>query len=186
MESQIDIEKLIQLGSITNDFELERAMIADRKLRLLAKDNSHFKNLRKQLRDLIEDYENRTWTDINSLTEERIAESDKYEHLAEQESLFLNNRKNIIKAKLKKLDLTQENLAQILGHKSKTHVSELMNGIKPFTLRDLIIINKILKIDFNMLIPNFITPEDQIKISKTITSLNKPKLKFEKERLLHS
>jgi transcriptional regulator with XRE-family HTH domain len=161
-------------------------MIADRKLRLLAKDNGHFKNLRKRLRDLIEDYENRTWTDINSLTEERIKESDNYDYIAEQERLFLQKRKLIIKSRLKSLDLTQENLGKILGHKSKTHVSELMNGIKPFTLRDLIIINKILKIDFNMLIPNFITPEDQIKISKTITSLNKPKLKFEKERLLLS
>jgi hypothetical protein len=181
MESQFDIEKLIQIGSITNDLDLERAMIADRKLRLLAKDNSHFKNLRKRLRDLIEDYENRTWLDINSLTDERIVESDKYDYIAEQERLFLQKRKLIIKSRLKSLDLTQENLGKILGHKSKTHVSELMNGIKPFTLRDLIIINMILKIDFKELIPILLTREDQVKIKTAILKLNKPKLKLANE-----
>ena len=54
MKTNFDIEKFIESGSINNELDLERAMIADRKLRLLSKDSLHFKNLRKKLRDLIE------------------------------------------------------------------------------------------------------------------------------------
>lgn len=184
MEIQFDIEKLIEHGSISNELDFERAMIADRNLRLLSKESVHFKNLRKKLRDLIEEYESKTWSDINSVTDEKIAESDKYEIIAEQERLFLNNRKQRIKEKLKQFDLTQENLGQILGHKSKTHMSELMNGIKPFTLKDLILINRLLEIDLNELIPIFLSKEDHINFESAVTRLNKPKLKLEKEDLL--
>ena len=54
METQFDIEKLIEQGSIKNDLDLARAMIAERKLRLLAKENNDFKVLRKKLRIIIE------------------------------------------------------------------------------------------------------------------------------------
>lgn len=184
MKTHFDIEQFIENGSITNELDLERAMIADRKLRLLSKDSVHFKNLRKRLRDLIEDYERKTWIDLDTLTDEKIAESDKYEVIAEQERVFLNNRKQIIKDRLKGFDLTQENLGNILGHKSKTHMSELMNGIKPFTLRDLVIIHRLLKIGFDVLIPNFLSTEDQIKVKTVVASLNKPHFKLEKEDLM--
>lgn len=184
MKTHFDIEKLIENGSITNELDLERAMIADRKLRLLAKDNLHFKNLRSKLRDLIEAYENKEWSDLNDLTNEKIDESDKSEIIAEQERIFIENRKQQIRKRLKSLDLTQEDLASILGHKSKTHMSELMNGIKPFTLKDLIIINRILKIDIKELIPIFLSNDDQIRIKMVVKELNKPQLKLEKGDLM--
>ena len=43
MKTNFDIEKFIESGSINNELDLERAMIADRKLRLLSKDSLHFK-----------------------------------------------------------------------------------------------------------------------------------------------
>ncbi len=184
MKTHFDIEKLIESGSITNELDLERALIADRKLRLLAKDNLHFKNLRNKLRDLIEEYENKEWSDLNSLTDEKISESDKSEIIAEQERIFIENRKQQIRKKLKSFDLTQEDLASILGHKSKTHMSELMNGIKPFTLKDLIIINRILKIDIKELIPVFLSNDDQIRIKTVVRELNKPQLRLEKGDLM--
>jgi hypothetical protein len=46
------------------------------------------------------------------------------------------------------LEITPENLASLLGHKSKTHMLELMNGIKPFILKDLSIKNRNSNIDF--------------------------------------
>lgn len=73
------------------------------------------------------------------------------------------------------LEITQENLASILGHKSKTHMSELMNGIKPFTLKDLIIINHLLKIEISILIPIFLSTEEQTKINKAVEKLDKSK-----------
>lgn len=185
MKTHFDIEQFIQKGTISNELDLERAMIADRKLRLLAKDNAHFKSLRTLLRDMIEEYETKNWSNTSSITDANIAESDKYEYIAEMERVFLNNRKLMIKHKLKEYDLTQENLAKILGHKSKTHMSELMTGLKPFTLRDLIIINRLLKIDITILVPNFLSMEDQIKIKSALNLLNKPHLKLEKGDLVY-
>ena len=63
-------------------------------------------------------------------------------------------------------------------------MSELMNGIKPFTLKDLVIINRLLKIDINELVPIFLSREDQIKIKSAVLELNKPQIKLEKEDLM--
>ncbi|MEP6805921.1 MAG: transcriptional regulator [Flavobacterium sp.] len=178
MKTHFDIEKIIEKGIITNELDYERALIADRKLRLLAKENSHFKNVRTKLRDIIEKYENAEWSDVDKIDDNKLLESDKAEHIAELERLFLENRKQAIRKKLKELELTQENLGSILGHKSKTHMSELMNGIKPFTLRDLIIINRLLKVEIAVLVPVFLSKEDQIKIKEAVIKLGKPKVKL--------
>ena len=76
------------------------------------------------------------------------------------------------------MDLTQQDLAFLLGHKSKTYMSELINGIKAFTLKDLIIINQVLKIELKQLIPVFLSKEDQIKVKKAVIQLDKPKVKL--------
>jgi antitoxin component HigA of HigAB toxin-antitoxin module len=178
MKTHFDIEKLIEKGIITNELDYDRALIADRKLRLLAKDNLHFKNLRSKLRNLLERYESAEWIDLDKIDDAKLLESAKTEHIAELERQFLENRKLIIRKKLKELDLTQENLATILGHKSKTHMSELVNGIKPFTLKDLIIIHRLLKINIDVLIPVFLSREDQVKVKEAVKKLDKPKLRL--------
>lgn len=178
MNTHFDIEKILNKGSITNELEYERAMIADRKLRLLAKENLHFKKLRKELRDIIEQYETKEWANVDDITNEKIVESDKYEQVAELERVFINDRKKKIRKKLKELSLTQADLAFILGHKSKTYMSELINGIKPFTLRDLIIINRLLKIDMAELVPVTLSVEDQNKVKDALIKLDNPKLSF--------
>lgn len=178
MKTHFDIEKIVEKGQISNELDYERALIADRKLRLLAKDSLHFKKLRVKLRDIIEQYENSEWSDIDKIDDNKLIESEKSEHIAEQERLFIENRKQTIREKIKELDLTQENLASILGHKSKTHMSELMNGIKPFTLKDLIVINRLLKIDMAVLIPLFLSQEEQTKIKEAVIKLGKPNLRL--------
>ena len=175
MKTHFDIEKIVELGIITNELDYERALIADRKLRLLGKEDVHFKNLRKKLRGIIEKYENKEWRVVESIDDNKILESEKAEKFAEIERQFLENRKLEIRKKLKALEITQENLGSILGHKSKTHMSELMNGIKPFTIRDLIIIHQLLKIEISMLIPTFLSKEEQIKINKAVEKLDKSK-----------
>ncbi|MDD4575262.1 MAG: helix-turn-helix transcriptional regulator [Bacteroidales bacterium] len=184
MKTHFDIEELIKSSSITNELDYERALIADRKLRLLAKDNDYFKKQRKKLRDLIEAYEKIEWNNVDNIDENKLVESEKSEYIADLERDFLGKRKQIIRQKLKKLDLTQENLATFLGHKSKTHMSELMNGIKPFTLKDLIIISRLLKIDIKLLIPVFLSKEDQKNIQQVIANLDKPKVKLSKKDLV--
>ncbi|AIM38122.1 DNA-binding protein [Sphingobacterium sp. ML3W] len=186
MKTHFDIEKLVESNSISNELDYERALIADRKLRLLSKESVHFKNLRSKLRDLIEAYENVEWNDVNNISDQKLAESDNYERIAEFERLFIDNRKQEIRKKLKKLELTQENLATILGHKSKTHMSELINGITPFTLKDLVIINRLLKIDLNILVPNFLSQEEQMRVKNAVNTLNKPNIKLSSDDLVMS
>jgi hypothetical protein len=176
MKTYFDIEKIVEMGIITNELDYERALIADRKLRLLGNEDVHFKHLRKKLRSIIEKYENKEWSVVESIDDNKLIESEKAENLAEIERQFLETRKLEIRKKLKALELTQENLASILGHKSKTHMSELMNGIKPFTLRDLIIIHQLLKIEISTLIPVFLSKDEQIKINKAVEKLDKSKV----------
>jgi hypothetical protein len=85
MKTYFDIEKIVQKGTITNGLDYERALVADKKLRFLAKESHHFKDLRTQLRDLIEQYESVHWSDVNSIDSEKLVESEQQERLAEQE-----------------------------------------------------------------------------------------------------
>ena len=53
MNTQFDIEKILKAGKLKNELEFERALIADRKLRVLCKENARLKPVRKQLRKAI-------------------------------------------------------------------------------------------------------------------------------------
>jgi hypothetical protein len=178
MKTQFDISKLLEIGVIQNELDFERALIADRKLRVLSKEDSKYKVIRKKLRGLIENYENKNWSFSSRMTDKEILENDLAELIAEKERQFIQNRKELIRKELKKLELTQQNFGAILGHRSKSYVSELMNGISPFSLKDLIVINRLLKIDLTDLVPTFLPQSDRVKIRTTIKKLDNPKLKL--------
>lgn len=180
MKEQFNIEKVLELGKIQTQLEYERALIAERKLRILCKGNSRLKPIRKQLRDIIEKFETKNWTDkiVDSL---KIKESDLAELIAEKERQFISRRKELIKRNLKKYKLTQQDLMILLGHKSKTYMSELMNGISPFTLNDLIVINRLLKINLSSLIPTTISQKQRVKIRKSIQTIGNNKIKLSSE-----
>lgn len=169
---QGDVEKLIEKGFIDNELDFERAMIAERKLHLMSEENVHFKSIRKKLRNILIAYEKEHWYDVNAITDEQLNESDKAEQTSGEERVFIEKRKSIIRKKIKALELTQEELGYILGHKSKTHMSELMNGIKPFTLPDLIAISKLLKVGIKDLIPPFLSQEKTVKIRTALLEIN--------------
>ena len=183
METQFDLSELIENGKILNELDYERAMIADRKLRVLSKENPKFQPVRKKLRDLIEQYENENWSADSNISDKKIRESDVAELIAEKERLFIQRRKGLIRKKLKNLNLTQQDLGQILGHQSKSYMSELVNGVSPFSLKDLVVINRILKIDLTDLVPTFLPQSDRVKIITTIKKLDNPKLKLSKDDL---
>lgn len=179
MKTEFDIEAILKKGRLSNELDYERALVAERKLRLLAKEDAQFKNVRDQLRELLESYERSEWADADSIDDRQLIQSEKAEFIADQERQFLETRKRTIRNRLKQLELTQENLGSILGHKSKTHMSELMNGIKPFTLKDLIIMHRLLKIEMSVLIPVFLSNSDQEKVKLAVSKLDKPKVKLE-------
>ena len=181
MNTQFDIEKVLNSGEIRNELEYERALIADRKLRILCNQNTKLVPIRKNLRDLIERYEKQHWSSETAISESRIKESDLAELIAEKERQFVQKRKGLIKKRLKESGLNQQQLMLLLGHKSKTYMSELMNGISPFTLNDLIIINRLFKIDLADLIPTTISQNQRAKIKKSIQKIGTNKIKLSTE-----
>lgn len=184
--SSFDIDLLIKRASIESEYELEQALLADKKLRLLIKKNPSLKKKRIRLREIISAYESKNWSLESSITKKQIQASDEAEILVENEERFYQERKIMIKSKLKKLSLNQQEFGQILGHNSKSYISELMNGVSPFSLKDLIIINKLLKIDLKYLVFTSIPLEDRKKIAKTIKELDKPFLKFDTKEFVLS
>ena len=180
MKTQLDISKLLEIGKIQNELDFERALIADRKLRVLSKEDSKYKVIRKNLRNLIADYEDKNWSSTSKISDKKLRESDIAELIAENERQFIQNRKVIIRKKLKSFNVTQQDLGAVLGHRSKSYMSELMNGVSPFSLKDLIVINRILKIDLTDLVPTFLPQSDRVKIRTSIQKLDNPKLKLSK------
>ncbi len=176
-----DMDKVLEQGNIQNELDFERALIAERKLKLLSKEDPGFKLARKKLRSLIEVYENKHWSTDSVIPAKKIQESDLATIIAEKERMFIERRKTLIKAKLKRLNLSQQDLGTILGHNNKSYMSELMNGINPLSLKDLIVINRLLKIDLALLVPNVLSQADRVKIQASIEKLQNPKLKLTKD-----
>lgn len=183
MKEQVNLKNILKAGALTNELDLERALILDRKLRLLVKDDPELLESRKKLRSIIKQYEKANWSKESEIDELRIKESDNAEYIAEKERIFLDKRKNIIKQKLSENEITQQELGKILGH-GKTYISELMNGVSPFSMRDLIILHRLFGIKLENLIPTIISQKDSVKIKTSLTQLNKPELKLEKENLV--
>lgn len=173
MKTQLDIKNVLRRGFISDEIEFERVLIIYRKLRLVKENRPELAESFNQLRVLIKNYEEEHWNNETEITEDRINESDTAEFLAEQERLFLQQRKELIKTKLKAFDLNQQDLGVLLGH-TKSYISELMNGIHPFSNKDLIIIHRIFGIKLEALIPTMIPPMEQIRLKDSLAIINKP------------
>ena len=172
-----DIEKISELN---NEYDLEKAMLLQRKLKKMSEDKPEYERLREKLLDMIEDYENKNWSDSDQITEKQIGESDAAEKQVDQEQLFIRKRKELIVEKLKEYDMNQKELGELLGHR-KSYMSELLNGLSQFSLKDLIIIHRIFGIELKNLVPTTLQNETREKIQRNIMKLNNPKLKQSKK-----
>lgn len=183
MDTQLGLKKILRKGVITSELEFERASIIDRKLRLLVKEHPELTDDRNRLLDILYAYETEHWTG-NKITSDQIKENDIAEQIAEYENRFYKHRKELIKAKLKETGLTQKQLGMLLGHSSETYISELVSGINPFTLNDLILINKLFGVAMDQLIPATLNVQTIVKVREVIVKLNNPKLHLEMEDLI--
>ena len=155
MKDILDIREIEKIERLENEYDLEKASLLERKLRLMIDENPDLKPLRKKLRDLIKDYEEREWSDFEKITDSQVEESNKAGEIVNYEQKFIHKRKDVIRKKLKEYEMTQQDLGFILGH-PKSYMSELINGVSQFTLKDLVIIHRILGIKLNILIPTFL------------------------------
>lgn len=183
MKDIMDIKEVMTIDRLENEYDLNKASLLERKLRLMIAENPDLKPVRKRLRDLIKDYEDRNWSDLDKITDAQIENSDKAEEIVDYEQRFIQKRKESIRKKLKEFDMTQQDLGTLLGH-PKSYMSELINGVSQFTLKDLIIIHRVLGINLNTLIPTSLQSETREKLAESIKQLNKPKLKLRKTTLV--
>lgn len=183
MDLQVSLKKILKKETLTSELEFERASVIGRKLQLLVKEFPELEEDRKQLRTLLKSYEDEHWI-AQKITDEHVEESERAMQIAEDERVFLENRKSQIKLKLKEVGLKQKDLGSILGHTSATYMSELINGINPFTLNDLILIHSLLNIELENLIPTTLPLQVKDRVLKTISRMENPKLKSKAESLL--
>lgn len=177
---KFSIHNIQKINSLTSELEYEKASSLYLQLRVLVKEDKSYEPIRTHLRGLIKDYEEKNWTDDDSVTDEQIKESDLAEALIQAENEFYYKRKELIKTKLKEAGLNQNDLAKILGHR-KGYTSELINGLRPFSKEDLVVINRLFKIKFEDLIPAFIKQEKASHIKKTLESLSNNKIRLTKK-----
>jgi hypothetical protein len=62
-------------------------------------------------------------------------------------------------------------------------MSELMNGIYPFTMQDLIILHLLLKIDFDNLIPTFLGINERSQIAEVLNSIGNLKIRLNQQTM---
>ena len=182
MKDILDIKDTEKIERLENEYDLQKASLLERKLRLMIDENPDLKTIRKKLRDLIKNYEDREWSDFENISDSKFEESDKAEEIINSEQRFIKKRKLTIRKKLKDFDLTQQDLGVILEH-PKSYMSELINGVSQFTLKDLVIIHRVLGINLNILIPTYLQSETRDKVRQSIDILNKPKLRLRKKEL---
>lgn len=179
----MNIKEVKNIERLENEFDLQKASMLERKLRLLTDKHPDLKPIRKKLRELIKEYEAREWVDFENISDTKIEESDKAEMIVNYEQKFVNKRKESIRKKLKEFDMTQQDLGVLLGH-PKSYMSELINGISQFTMKDLVIIHRILGTSLKTLIPTHLQSETKERVRESIRKLNKPKLGLRKADLV--
>ncbi|MFC2186590.1 helix-turn-helix domain-containing protein [Fulvivirgaceae bacterium LMO-SS25] len=177
---EFSIQNVLKIISLKSELEYEKASSLFMQLRVLTKKDKSYEPIRNHLRDLIKNYEQKNWTNEDTITDYQITESDLAEAIVDAENEFYQKRKELIKAKLKEAGLNQNDLAKILGHR-KGYMSELINGLRPFSKDDLVVVNRLFKIKFEDLIPAFINQERATHIKKTLASLSNNKIRLAKQ-----
>ncbi len=183
MKDIINIQDIENIERLENEFDLQKASLLERKLRLMSDENLNLVPIRKKVRELIKEYEDREWADWDNISDSKIDESDKAEKIIDLEQKFIIKRKESIRKKLKEFDMTQQDLGVLLEH-PKSYMSELMNGVSQFTMKDLVIIHRLMDISLKILIPTYLHSETKEKVKQSIRKLNKPKLLLNKTELV--
>ena len=174
---RLDIDNILKVDELNNELEFEQATAILDKLRWMAKEDKSLEPIRQRLFELIEKYESKNWSNEAEITEEQIRESDLAEKIVNAESYFIQKRKEQIKEKLKENGMNQKDLGIILGHRPN-YMSELMNGVRPFSRDDIVIIHRLFDIEFNDLIPPFLKKDVTNHIKMTLGKLKNAKAKL--------
>ncbi|RLD62344.1 MAG: transcriptional regulator [Bacteroidetes bacterium] len=185
MKNLANIRDIENVQKLDNEYDLQKALLLDRKLRLMVKEDYSLKAIHDKLVNLIQVFESENWSDSETITDEQVEDSEIARKLVEIERKFILRRKEVIRKRLNSYDMTQQDLGVLLGHK-KSYISELINGVSQFSLKDLVIIHRVLRIELSKLIPTYLQNETREKVRYSIVQLNKPKLKLRRKDLIMS
>lgn len=167
---KLEIDNILKVDELTNELEFEKATSIYGKLRWMMEDDSSLIPIRQHLLTLIEKYEHTHWNNESEISDEQVKESDIAEKIVSAESLFIQKRKELIKKKLKDNIISQKDLGKILGHRPN-YMSELINGVRPFSRDDIVVIHRLFEIEFKDLIPPFLKKEVTNHIITTLGEL---------------
>jgi transcriptional regulator with XRE-family HTH domain len=174
---RLDIDNILNIDELNSELEHERAASIHGRLRWMAKENKSLERVKDHLKNLILKYENKHWSNEDNITDEQIKESDIAEKIIYSENLFIQKRKELIRKKLKQSGLSQKDLGKILGHRPN-YMSELINGVRPFSKDDLVVIHRLFEIDFKDLLPPFLKSDVRNHIRTTLGELKNKKVKI--------
>lgn len=174
---RLEIDNILKIDELNSELEFEHATLIQGKLRWMVKDDSSLEPIRQHLISLIEKYESKNWSNESEISEKQVKESDIAEKIVSAESGFIQKRKEFIKEKLKENEITQKDLAKILGHRPN-YMSELMNGVRPLSRDDIVVIHRLFEIEFKDLIPPFLKKEVTNHIRTTLGELRNKKVRL--------
>lgn len=175
---RLEIDNILKLNELNSELELERATAIYGKLRWMVKEDSSLKSVRQHLKSLIMQYEKKHWTEESKISDKQIAKSDTAERIVNSENIFIHKRKELIRGKLKEIGISQQDLAKLLGHRPN-YMSELINGVRPFSRDDLVVLHRLFGIDFKDLIPPFLKAEVTNHIKSTLKKLKNTKIRLQ-------
>jgi len=174
---RLDIDNILKIDELNSELEHERASSIYGRLRWMTKEDKSLEPVRQHLKNLIMQFEQKHWSNEEKITDEQIRESDIAEKIIYSENLFIQKRKELIRKKLKESGLSQKDLAKILGHRPN-YMSELINGIRPFSKNDVVVIHRLFELDFKDLIPPFLRSEVKNHIRTALGELKNKKVKL--------
>ncbi|NOZ46459.1 MAG: helix-turn-helix transcriptional regulator [Chlorobi bacterium] len=180
---RLEIDNILKVNELNSELEFERATNIYGRLRWMAEEDKTLKPVREHLRYLIKSYEDKFWGDEDKISNKQIQESDVAEKIVQKENEFIQRRKELIRENIKKSGIKQKDLAEILGHRPN-YMSELINGIRPFSRDDIVVIHRLFGIDFKDLIPQFLKDEMTTHIKLTLGKLKNKKVKLRIDDLL--
>ena len=180
---KLAMNNILKLQFLSCELEFERASSLLLRIRKEAKTDPALSEIRNHLKKLVKDYERKHWEEEDKISDEQIKENDLAEEFVKNENAFLHKRKELIRKRLKELNINQSDLAEVLNHQ-KGYMSELINGLRPFSKEDIVIIHRLLNIKLEDLIPPFISQGRANHIKNVLSKLPDRYLKLRKQDLL--
>lgn len=174
---RLEIDNILKIDELNSELEFEQATSIQGKLRWMTKEDNSLEPVRQHLLALIEKYESKHWNNESEITKEQIKESDIAERIVNAESFFIQKRKELLKSKLKENEISQKDLAKILGHRPN-YMSELMNGVRPFSRDDIVVIHRLFDVEFKYIIPPFLKKEVTNHIKTTLGELKSKRVRL--------